>query len=244
MSTVVSTLWDTPLDPPQTINTDFPVDDSILAEFPPGTRIVSANRFGASAWTATARLTIDTGQVMMEGEFNAMSELFKALPTFVPKPYAWGKYDGGDSETYFFLSEFIDMSDRVPEPNQLCRKLAQLHWDSVSPTGKFGFHVTTCQGKTPQNVQWETSWAVCFSNLLTHVLGLDKETNGTWEDLSILSQRILDFVIPRLIGALEKDGRTIKPCLIHADLWEGNTGTSFETGGDLYFRLGCLLRTQ
>ncbi|KAL4880706.1 Fructosamine kinase-domain-containing protein [Aspergillus karnatakaensis] len=137
----------------------------------------------------------DNGRLMVEGEFNAQGELYKTMP---------------ERKTYFFLSEFINMSGRVPEPNQLCTKLARLHRDSVSPTGMFGFHATTCQGITPQDVSWEL--------------------NGVWEDLNILAERALELVIPRLIGALEAEGRRVKPCLIHADLWEGNTGTSLETG--------------
>jgi protein-ribulosamine 3-kinase len=231
---------------------DFPLDQSLIAEFPPGSRIVNVNRFGTSAWTTIARLSVEhpdggvklyflkcalneTGRYMMEGEFNAMSELYQTMPEFIPKPYSWGKYHIEQPETYFFLSEFINMSHGMPDPNQLCSKLAQLHRKSVSPTGKFGFHVTTCQGNTPQQVSWESSWAIFFSKLLTHVLNLDVETNGTWEDFNTLARRAIESVIPRLIGAVETQGRTIKPCLIHADLWEGNTGTSYETGSIYLF---------
>lgn len=42
-------------------------------------------------------------------------------------------------------------------------------------------------------------------------------------------------VIPRLIGILERDGRTIKPCLIHGDLWETNIGTDATTGNIYIF---------
>jgi fructosamine-3-kinase len=41
---------------------------------------------------------------------------------------------------------------------------------------------------------------------------------------------ILDHVIPRLLGPLESDGRQVKPCLIHGDLWEDNIGTHTKTG--------------
>jgi protein-ribulosamine 3-kinase len=229
---------------------DFPLDENVLANFPKGTKVLSANRFGTSAWTITARINVelpgraharyflkcaaeDRGRVMMEGEHNATSELYKAMPNFVPKPISWGRYRVGNPDTYYFLSDFIDMNDRVPEPNQLCSKLAQLHRNSVSPTGKFGMHATTCQGRTPQAVSWESSWTEFFSNLLQHVADLDLETNGYWEELDLLEKRIFTSVIPRLIGALERDGRSVKPCLIHADLWEGNTGTFYETG-DIY----------
>lgn len=229
---------------------DFIVDENVVAKFPEGTKVLSAYRFGTSAWTATARLHIempdgsqtrlflkcateDTGRVLMEGEFSAMSELYKTMPSFVPKPHSWGKYRAENPDTYFFLSQFIDMSDRVPDPNQLCSKLARLHRTSVSPTGQFGFHVTTCQGRIPQAVAWESSWTTFFTKLLEHVINLDFETNGPWEELDRLEKRIVSHVIPRLIGNLERDGRTVRPTLIHADLWEGNTGTSYETG-DIY----------
>ena len=37
---------------------DFPIDHGIMATFPPGTEVVSANRFGLSQWTITARLHV------------------------------------------------------------------------------------------------------------------------------------------------------------------------------------------
>lgn len=229
---------------------DFSLDENVVAKFPEGTKFLSAYRFGTSAWTATARLHIelpngsqtrlfikcateDIGRILMEGEFNAMSELYKTMPSFVPKPHSWGKYRAENPDTYFFLSQYIDMSDRVPDPNQLCFKLARLHRSSISPTGQFGFHVTTCQGRIPQAVAWESSWTTFFTKLLEHVINLDFETNGYWEELDQLEKRTISHVIPRLIGNLERDGRSVKPTLIHADLWEGNTGTSYETG-DIY----------
>ncbi|RFU28894.1 hypothetical protein B7463_g7456, partial [Scytalidium lignicola] len=232
---------------------DFPHDPNVMGRFPEGTKILSTSRSGTSTWTAlasTACFTVelpdgtqeqyflkcateDGGKIMMEGEFNAMSEIYKTMPLFVPKPHSWGKYRVGHPNTYFFLSQFINMEDKAPEPDQLCRKLAQLHKKSVSPTGKFGFHATTWQGHTPQAVAWESSWTVFFTNLLNHVTELDFKTNGYWLELDILEKRIFSDVILILIGNLERDGRTVKPCLIHGDLWEGNTGTSSDTG-DIY----------
>lgn len=226
------------------------MDQEVLAQFPIGSKILSAAPFGTSAWTITACIQVelpgglqeryflkcaseDSGRALMEGEFHAMLELYTAAPEFVPKPHSWGEFRIRDPRTYFFLSQFIDMSDRVPDPNQLCTKLARLHRNSISPTGMFGFHINTCQGRAPQDVGWEASWTVFFAKLLGHVLKLDAKTNGHWDGLDQLAGRILAHVIPRLIGALEADGRSVKPCLIHADLWEGNTGTSCETG-DVY----------
>lgn len=39
--------------------------------------------------------------------------------------------------------------------------------------------------------------------------------------------------VPRLLEVLQCNGRTIKPCLIHGNLWEGNIGTDYDTG-ELY----------
>ncbi|KAL3259170.1 hypothetical protein ABHI18_005488 [Aspergillus niger] len=206
---------------------DFRVNTNVASQFPPGSQIVSAIRFGTPAWTTTARLSVknnngieklyflkcaagDTGRLLIQGEFNAQCELYRTMPAFVPKPYSWGEIDQSEPKTYFFLSEFVNMADRIPEPYQLCTKLARLHRESVSPTGMFGFHITTCQGNTPQNVSWESSWTIFFSKLLRHVLGRDSAVNGA-------------------------EGRKVKPCLIHADLWEGNTGTSPETGNIYIF---------
>ncbi len=42
--------------------------------------------------------------------------------------------------------------------------------------------------------------------------------------------RVIDIVIPRLLEILKADGRKIKSCLVHDDLWEGNVGTEYNTG--------------
>ncbi|KAI1178950.1 Fructosamine kinase-domain-containing protein [Nemania sp. FL0916] len=230
---------------------DFRVDDNVLKEFPDETQILSANRFGTSAWTVTARLHLKLpdgseqrvflksapgshGHTLMEGEFHAMTELYNWDPDFVPKPLAFGQYAADEPEAYFFLAQYIDMSERMPNPNKLCAKLANLHLKSQSPTGKFGFHITTCQGRVPQFLAWEKSWTTFFTNLLQHVVKLDFKFNGYWEELDIVEKRLISTVIPRLLRPLESDGRSIKPSLIHADLWEGNTGTSFDDNGNVY----------
>lgn len=257
MSETVHSLLDRAQPESLSIAGDFPLDKNVAAEFPTGTKVISANRSGTSAWTITAQIIVELpdgttaryfvkcateegGRVMMEGEFNAMTELYKTMPVMVPKPYSFGKCNIESPETWFFLSQFVDMSDRVPDPNQLCSKLAQLHRTSISPTGKFGFHITTCQGRIPQSVGWESSWTTLFTKMLQHVINLDFKTNGDWEELEKIEKRVVSHVIPRLIGILETDGRSVKPSLCHADLWEGNTGTSYETGDIYIFDSGAL----
>ena len=234
----------------QNLTRDFAVDENVLAKFPVGTKVLSASRFGTSAWTVTAKLHLrlpdgveeryfmkrapdEHGRVLLEGEFHSMSELYKWAPDFVPKPHSFGKCASEEPEAYFFLSQYVEMASGMPDPVPLCQKLARLHKESVSPTGKFGFQTTTCQGQSAQRVDWEANWRVFFVNLLQHVINRDLELNGPWDELDQLEKRLIAEVVPRLLDALEQNGRKLKPSLIHGDLWEGNTGTSLE-GGNIY----------
>jgi fructosamine-3-kinase len=226
---------------------DLEIDANVLSTFPPDTKVTSASLFGTSAWTITARLRLhfsdgtssqyflksapnEHGKILMEGEYHAMSEIYKVCPHLVPKPHAYGKYAKAGSDTYFFISEYLEMSDKMPHPNYLCAELARLHHESASPNGKYGFHITTCQGRIAQSVDWKDSWTDFFVQILEHVIKLDFKANGHWEDLKRLEDRLIAKVVPRLLNALVENGNTIKPSLIHSDLWEGNSGTSFQNG--------------
>lgn len=236
------------------VNGNFPLDQNVIAALPTGTRVLSSDRSGTSTWAFSARITAEVadgtltryfmkcatgnrGRVIIQGEYASMSEIQKVMPDFVPMPYTWGRYQ--NDEVYFLLSDFINLSDRVPDPDQLCSKLAQLHRTSTSPTGAFGLQTASCQGRTLQHVGWEKSWTTFFTKLLKHVIGLDFETNGYWNELDQLERRLTSHVIPRLIGNLEREGRRVKPCLIHGDLWEGNMGISYDTGDVYVFDAGA-----
>ncbi len=235
-------------DAPSTIEGDFPLDENVITQFPRGTRVLSADRYESSAWTITARITTeladgtpmnyfrkcateDAGRAMMEGEYWAMTEPYKIIPVAIPKPLAGGKFETGSPETYFFLCEFVELSNQIPDPDELCVRVIELHRNSISPTGKFGFHMRTCNGRTPQAIEWDSSWTSFFTKFMVHVMAEDFKTNGSWPELEQVEEGIVSRVISRLIGALETDGRSVKPCLIHGDLWEGNISTSFKTGG-------------
>lgn len=131
------------------------------------------------------------------------------------------------------------MDNKLPSAAQSCAQLAELHRSSKSSTGEFGFHISTCHGRFPQVVGWDKSWASFFAKLLDGAFKLDLDTNGPWEELQTVSSRVLSHVIPRLLGILELDGRVLKPCLIHGDLWEGNIGTDYETGKIYIFDSGA-----
>lgn len=254
--TVYTALFRPETGPRSAVAGDFPLDQNVINHFPSGSNVVSAEKYGSSAWTVTARVDVElfdrtrrryflkcateeAGRNMMEGEFASMTELYKTMPSFVPKPIAWGQYQFKYPPTFFFLCDFIDMSNQMPDPDRLCVRVAELHRKSVSPTGQFGFYLRTCQGRTPQATEWDSSWTSFFTKLMADMMMRDFEVNEPWEELKRVEDRTVSHVIPRLIGALEADGRSVKPCLIHADLWEGNTGTSYDTGDIFVFDAGC-----
>ena len=128
----------------------------------------------------------------------------------------------------------------TPEPYFFSSRLAELHSKAVSPNGMFGHPVPTACRKMTRTVTWETNWAKCFTNLLNDVINYDIETNGKWEHLENACQQVIHAVIPRLLGALQSNGRSIKPTLIHGDLWERNIGIDKVTGKLVVFDPGCI----
>lgn len=90
---------------------------------------------------------------MMEGEYWAMTELYKTISAAISKSLARGKFEIENSATYFFLCEFVNMSSQVPDTNELCARVIELHRNSVSSIGKFDFHVRICNGRTSQAIE-------------------------------------------------------------------------------------------
>ena len=148
---------------------------------------------------------------MLEGEFHSMSALYEAAPGFVPKPCAWGKLNVTNPDTYYFLCDFIEMTNESPDPVQLATKLTQLHQDSVSPTGQFDFHINTCQGNLAQDTKWNPSWVAFFIQLVRGAMKLNKEIDGDRKDLEPCVERLITHVVPRVLGPLEQNGRQARP---------------------------------
>lgn len=198
--------------------------------------MLAATAYGCSNWTQTFKIITENeegeekgfflktasgelGETMFRGEFESMTAINTIMPDFSPKPIAWGQCRD-DSNLFFFLATFVEMLEgELPDPKEFCKNLAKLHRQSVSPTGKYGFHVTTCNGNIPQNNTWDESWERFFSNGLRHMLALDIKANGEQPELMDAIQPIFDCVIPRLLGPLEKGPNAIRPSLVHGDLW-------------------------
>ena len=175
---------------------------------------------------------------MARGEFESMHALYDVLPEFVPKPIASGTYSSVP-DTHFFLCEFREMIEDMPDPHEFASLLSTLHQKSTSPTGKFGFHVTTYSGNLPQAVEWEDSWETFFAKSMRLALDFEIERKGPSEELEALSRILFEKVIPRLLRPLEEGGRTVKPSLVHGDLWYANAGIDVNSNRSLVFDACC-----
>lgn len=171
---------------------------------------------------------------MVSGEFASMTAIHDAVPDFAPEPIAWGTY-ASDPNTHFFLCQFIDMTDELPDIQTFPAKLAEMHLKGNSPTGKYGFGVPTSAGTVPRYTQWTNGWEEFFTNAVKHLLAVEKVAQGPDEELDGLLEILFDRVIPRLLRPLETGGREIKPSLMHGDLWDGNASTDAATDAPLVF---------
>jgi protein-ribulosamine 3-kinase len=165
---------------------------------------------------------------MVLGEYQGQSALRTIIPNNIPLPVAYGVFDL-DKSKHFYVSEFHDMRERVPKPQQLISVLKHLHQNSVSPTGKFGFPVTTYKGYFPLQCSWCDSWEEFFSRQFRAELIWEAGIRGPNEELEQLTEEFFAKVIPRLLRPLQTGGRTIKPTLCHGDLWQGNVEIDVNT---------------
>ncbi len=176
---------------------------------------------------------------MVYGEYESMLALQKIMPNFVPNPIGWGTYTS-NPRIHFFICEFVDLTDDVPEINAFTKTLAELHRQALSPNGKYGFAIPTYKGTLPQYNKWTDSWEDFFSQSMRQFMMAEERSQGPDPEMQELCQSILKKVIPRLLRPLETGGRKIMPRLIHGDIWAGNTSTSVETNLPMVFDAACL----
>jgi protein-ribulosamine 3-kinase len=110
-----------------------------------------------------------------------------------------------------------------------------------SPTGKFGFHITSAlssnlrrseskelaertafQGNIPNNNQWCDTWEEYFSRKLSNLIDLERAIHGADPKIDVLSSALMRKVVPRLLRPKETGSNKIKPVLLHGDMWHGN----------------------
>ncbi|RYP27614.1 hypothetical protein DL767_007619 [Monosporascus sp. MG133] len=63
----------------------------------------------------------------------------------------------------------------------------------------------------------------------------DVWVNGPWPEYEAAFEIFTDDVIPNMFGALQADGRSIKPCRVHGGHWDENIGVNAEPGEPVVF---------
>jgi len=174
------------------------------------------------------------GRESLKGEFESTLAIHTVTSDFAPKSIAWGSFKG-ISNTHYYLCRYHELAEELPEPTTFCAKVAELHTKHESPNGKFGFHVVTYNGDLPQENGYTDTWEEFFINGFKHMLNMNIERGGPWEEMENLKSGMLSNVIPRLLRPLETGGRSVIPSLVHGDLWCGNAAVDTQTGLPLIY---------
>lgn len=228
---------------PRTSHPGAQLDSAIIAFLAVDQSRASIEPYGQAGFSTPSKVvTTDDGKTstyfmktgpderMFKGEYESLAALHAAVPSLCPRPLAHGKLR--DSPDYFLLTNFIDI-EALPGGQSsglsLAQKLAQLHSNPApAPVGfstpGFGFHVPTCVGRTVQNNSWNRSWPKFYTqNRLRAVWKTVESNHGTDTELHSLLERVINEVVPRLLGNGHLGGRKgIQPALVHGDLWSGN----------------------
>ncbi|KXH26487.1 hypothetical protein CSAL01_05410 [Colletotrichum salicis] len=114
------------------------------------------------------------------------------LASQVPKPIGWGTYVS-DPDTHFYLCEFVEMYEDLPGARDWATSVADLHLNSTekSPTGEFGFHVTTRLANVPVNNTWNPSWESFWRQQMRSLFDHDDHVHGTDHELTALKTAFL-----------------------------------------------------
>ncbi|KAM0327183.1 hypothetical protein ACHAQA_006315 [Verticillium albo-atrum] len=126
------------------------------------------------------------------------------------QPLAWGPLEKDPSQA-FFMCEFHDLRVIKPTPNSVASILSQLHRTSVSPTGLFGFPVSTFKGYAPMNNTWCERWEDWFGRQFRMDIQFEQSVRGPDPEMDELFEVFVTKVIPRLLRPLQTGGRSIKP---------------------------------
>ncbi|RSL89365.1 hypothetical protein CDV31_015901 [Fusarium ambrosium] len=232
------------------------VDDAVTEYFPPGSTVKEARSYGGSNWTEPHRVDVelpdktlqsyflkigtgDNGLSMLRGEFEGAKVIHKYTPGGIPRPIAWGTFKS-DPNTHFYLCEFVDMGNEpeLPDVGKFATMLADLHSNSMADEDapdEFGFHVMTHQGSMYQEISWCKTWEEMYTRRFQSFVDQERVSQGPSEELDEIVPQFMSKVIPRLLRPLGTHGRSIKPVVLHGDIWYGNLAKNRATGEPIYF---------
>ena len=165
----------------------------------------------------------DLGRRSLLGSYESEKLFYKYEPEHVPRPIAFGNYKR-DPNVWFFLAVFHDMVEELPEVDTFVSIVADYHRKSLgkSPGGRWGFHTETGLPFVQHDNEYQDTWEALFTNMMRKMFDEEEIVHGQDDKLDELKKDLFEKVMPRLLRPMETGGRSIKPCLIHTDLWPGN----------------------
>lgn len=181
---------------------------------------------------------------MAEAEYEGQKAMSAIIPENAVKPIAWG-YQVGKTKSWF-LTRFRDLRATAPGTlanpenvkemhSDLLNIVMKMHQQSLSPTGKFGFHVTPYYGPPRMIVDWTDNWEEFWTREFRSGLKYVQRMRGEDPQLLKVAEEFIEKAVPRLLRPLQTGGRNIKPSLCHGDLWDGNIQTDCDTGERVLF---------
>lgn len=181
------------------------------------------------------------GDDAVRGDEFAASYIHELTPVLCPKPLGRGPLQK-NCDVHFYLCRLEDAFPDanaaatataalvLPGPGPFSSALARLHRDATSFNSMFGLFLRTCVGDLVQDNTWSDRWEPFFTHGLRHLLNVRALRAGHHAEFDdVLVPALLDKVVPRLLRPLETDGRSVKPALVHGNLWCGRPGA---LGGD------------
>jgi protein-ribulosamine 3-kinase len=113
-----------------------------------------------------------------------MKAIFQATSGSVPTSIAVATY-ASDRDVHFLLCSFVDMTDDVADIETLPEKLAELHMKDISPNGKYGSPVPTCQGALQQPYTWTDLSERFFTGMIQRCFNWEQDMDGLHSKLSL-----------------------------------------------------------
>ncbi|KAK8074470.1 hypothetical protein PG997_009133 [Apiospora hydei] len=207
-----------------TVEVDIPVeaiqavDPAVVEKLPPGSQIESISAHGASFWTRTARI---------DATLNGAKQSYFLKTCFGNRGRKMVA-----SEYHCMNKIYAVMPDLVPKT---------IAWGSYSGIPEVHFFLAEfrpMKDGIPDIERFPAKMAELhqyFTRTTKALLELELETRGESKEIRELMVPFFSKVIPRLLRPMETGGRSIRPALIHGDLWHGNASTDGETGLPIIF---------
>lgn len=95
-----------------------------------------------------------------------MMTIYTYIPTFAPKPLAWGKFKESPPDTYFFLMEFLDLSPELPDPIDFCTAASY----EPFPNREIRIFLDNLSWPNWRQTEWHENWCYYFTRLLAPIL--------------------------------------------------------------------------